>query len=101
MRAREHVLVLARPRPPAPPAAGRCHGRPSDRRAEIIALRYLDVCLVLATAPFVLAGNLPVTGYLIGAGAWLLTRARHRFHPLTRAPRRRREVPRRPAGRGA
>jgi hypothetical protein len=41
----------------------------------MIALRYLDVCLVLATAPFVLAGNLPVTGYLIGAGAWLLTRA--------------------------
>ncbi|HXP28974.1 MAG TPA: hypothetical protein VN804_04410 [Solirubrobacteraceae bacterium] len=41
----------------------------------MIALRYLDVCLVLATAPFVLAGNLPLTGYLIGAGAWLLTRA--------------------------
>lgn len=38
-------------------------------------LRYLDVCLVLATAPFVLAGNLPVAGYLIGAGAWILTRA--------------------------
>lgn len=37
-------------------------------------LRYLDVCLVLATAPFVLAGGLPLTGYLIGAGAWLLTR---------------------------
>jgi hypothetical protein len=41
----------------------------------VIALRYLDVCLVLATAPFVLAGNLPITGYLIGAAAWLLTRA--------------------------
>jgi hypothetical protein len=41
----------------------------------MIALRYLDVCLVLATAPFVLVGNLPITGYLIGAGAWLLTRA--------------------------
>jgi hypothetical protein len=41
----------------------------------VITLRYLDVCLVLATAPFVLAGNLPITGYLIGAGAWLLTRA--------------------------
>ncbi len=37
-------------------------------------LRYLDVCLVLATAPFVLAGNLPLAGYLIGAAAWLLTR---------------------------
>ncbi|HWF31894.1 MAG TPA: hypothetical protein VG188_04985 [Solirubrobacteraceae bacterium] len=37
-------------------------------------LRYLDVCLVLATAPFVLAGGLPLAGYLIGALAWLLTR---------------------------
>lgn len=37
-------------------------------------LRYLDVCLVLATAPFVLAGGLPLTGYLIAAAAWILTR---------------------------
>ena len=40
-----------------------------------ILLRYLDVCLVLATAPFVLAGGMPVAGYLIGAVAWLCTRA--------------------------
>jgi len=39
-----------------------------------IFLRYLDVCLVLATAPFVLAAGMPVTGYLIGTLAWLLTR---------------------------
>jgi hypothetical protein len=38
-------------------------------------LRYLDVCLVLATAPFVLAGGMPSLGYLIGAAAWLITRA--------------------------
>jgi hypothetical protein len=37
-------------------------------------LRYLDVCLVLATAPFVLVGGMPVLGYLVGALAWLLTR---------------------------
>jgi hypothetical protein len=41
----------------------------------VVTLRYLDVCLVLATAPFVLVGNLPLAGYLIGALAWLLTRA--------------------------
>jgi hypothetical protein len=41
----------------------------------VIFLRYLDVCLVLATAPFVLVGGMPALGYLIGAGAWLLTRA--------------------------
>ena len=37
-------------------------------------LRYLDVCLVLATGPFVLVGGLPMFGYLVGAAAWLLTR---------------------------
>ncbi len=36
--------------------------------------RYLDVCLVLATAPFVLAAGMPTLGYLVGATAWLLTR---------------------------
>jgi hypothetical protein len=40
----------------------------------VVVLRYLDVCLVLATAPFVLIGGLPTLGYLIGAAAWLLTR---------------------------
>jgi hypothetical protein len=32
------------------------------------------VCLVLATAPFVLVAGMPVVGYVIGAGAWLFTR---------------------------
>jgi hypothetical protein len=40
----------------------------------MVALRYLDVCLVLLTAPFVLVAGLPTVGYLIGAAAWLLTR---------------------------
>jgi hypothetical protein len=37
-------------------------------------LRYLDVVLVLLTAPFVLAAGMPMLGYLVGAAAWLLTR---------------------------
>jgi hypothetical protein len=37
-------------------------------------LRYLDVCLVLATAPFVPIAGLPLLGYLLAAVAWLLTR---------------------------
>jgi len=41
----------------------------------VFLLRYLDVCLVLATAPFVLVGGLPTLGYVIAAAAWLLTRA--------------------------
>jgi hypothetical protein len=41
----------------------------------VVTLRYLDVCLVLATAPFVLIAGLPMLGYLVAACAWLLTRA--------------------------
>lgn len=41
----------------------------------MVFLRYLDVCLVLATAPFVLVGGMPTLGYVVGACAWLLTRA--------------------------
>ena len=41
----------------------------------MVVLRYLDVCLVLATAPIVLVGGMPTLGYLVGAAAWLLTRA--------------------------
>ncbi|TMK25968.1 MAG: hypothetical protein E6G62_03625 [Actinobacteria bacterium] len=40
----------------------------------MVFLRYLDVCLVLATAPFVLIGGLPIFGYLVGTCAWVLTR---------------------------
>jgi cation transporter-like permease len=40
----------------------------------VTSVRYLDICLVLASAPFVLAASLPMLGYLVGAGAWLLTR---------------------------
>jgi hypothetical protein len=38
------------------------------------ALRYLDVGLVIASAPVVVAAGLPVIGYLFGAGAWVITR---------------------------
>lgn len=38
------------------------------------ALRYLDIGLVLATAPFVALGGLPGLGYALGGGVWILTR---------------------------
>lgn len=54
-------------------------------------LRYLDVYLVLVTAPFVLAAGMPLAGYLIGAGAWIATRlgaaALHARAALSRDPR--------------
>jgi hypothetical protein len=40
----------------------------------VVLLRYLDVCLVLATAPFVPIAGLPLLGYLLAAVAWILTR---------------------------
>jgi hypothetical protein len=39
------------------------------------AAKYLDVGLVVATAPFVALAGLPMIGYLFGAVAWVLTRA--------------------------
>ena len=38
------------------------------------ALRYIDVGLVLATAPFVVVADLPLLGYALGAAAWIVTR---------------------------
>lgn len=37
-------------------------------------LRYLDVGLVVATAPVVALAGLPALGYALGAGAWVATR---------------------------
>lgn len=37
--------------------------------------RYLDVWLLLATAPFVLIAGLPVLGYVLATVAWIITRA--------------------------
>jgi hypothetical protein len=37
-------------------------------------VRYLDVVIVVLAAPFVILTGAPVLGYLVGAGAWILTR---------------------------
>ena len=38
-------------------------------------VRYLDVIVVVLAAPFVVLMDLPVLGYAVGAGAWILQRA--------------------------
>jgi hypothetical protein len=38
------------------------------------ALRYFDIGLVLITAPFVALAGLPMLGYALAAGAWIVTR---------------------------
>lgn len=40
----------------------------------LAAVRYLDVIVVVAAAPFVLLTGLPALGYLVGAAAWIATR---------------------------
>ena len=37
-------------------------------------VRYLDVVVVVLAAPFVILTGAPVLGYLVGAGAWIVTR---------------------------
>ena len=37
-------------------------------------LRWVDVILLVAAAPFVLLMGAPALGFLAGAGAWILTR---------------------------
>jgi hypothetical protein len=39
-----------------------------------VALRFLDVGLVVLAFPFVVVAGLPVLGYAIGAGAWIVQR---------------------------
>lgn len=43
-------------------------------RAPMTVLRYLDVLLVLLSAPFIVAAGMPLFGYAVGASAWLATR---------------------------
>ena len=58
-------------------------------------VRYLDVVLVVLAAPFVILLDLPVLGYLVGAGVWIVQRVLEavldaRVAPLGRAARDRR-----------
>jgi hypothetical protein len=41
----------------------------------MIALRYLDIVLLVIALPVFLLGGLPMLGYVAGAGAWLVQRA--------------------------
>jgi hypothetical protein len=45
--------------------------RSSDPAA---ALRFLDVGLIILALPFVVVAGLPVLGYAVGAGAWIVQR---------------------------
>jgi hypothetical protein len=41
----------------------------------MIALRYLDIVLLIVALPVFLIGGLPMLGYVAGGGAWLVQRA--------------------------
>jgi len=49
-------------------------GAPGDSPAWLLLARYLDVCLVVASAPFVLLAGMPRLGYALGAGGWIVVR---------------------------
>jgi hypothetical protein len=45
-----------------------------DPNALLTLARYLDVVLVIASAPFILLAGMPRLGYVLGAGGWILIR---------------------------
>ena len=51
------------------------HSSHAMRRSDpLMVLRYLDVVVVVLAAPFVILTGLPVLGYVVGAGVWILQR---------------------------
>lgn len=48
---------------------------PAIAEQPVSALRYLDVLLVVVAAPIMLLIGVSASGYLIGAGAWIVLRA--------------------------
>ena len=57
-----------------PSMLARADNRRSSDHATLTFVRYVDVVLVLASAPFVFLAHMPRLGYVIGAGGWILTR---------------------------
>ena len=49
-------------------------GAPGDFPVWLVVARYLDVCLVVASAPFVLLAGMPRLGYTLGAVGWIVVR---------------------------
>jgi hypothetical protein len=45
----------------------------------LLVARYLDVVLVIASAPFVLLAGLPLFGYAVAAGGWIVIRFASEF----------------------
>jgi hypothetical protein len=49
-------------------------GSPGEVNFALTLARYLDVVLVIASAPFILLAGMPRLGYLLGAGGWIVIR---------------------------
>jgi hypothetical protein len=59
--------MLARAHAPSSRSSG-------DPNALLALARYLDVVLVIASAPFILLAGMPRLGYVLGAGGWIVIR---------------------------
>jgi hypothetical protein len=69
------MLVRApatRPGPSAPAPAASPGG--GENAAVLTFARYLDVVLVVASAPFVLLAGMPTLGFVLGAVGWIVIR---------------------------
>jgi len=49
-------------------------GSPGEANVALTLARYLDVVLVIASAPFILLAGMPRLGYLLGAVGWIVIR---------------------------
>ena len=47
---------------------------PDESPAALVLARYIDVVLVIASAPFVLLAGMPRFGYAVGAAGWIVIR---------------------------
>jgi hypothetical protein len=68
--------MLARAHAPAPRASSDLGGGGGEHGlgGALLLARYLDIVLVVASAPFVLLAGLPRFGYLLAAGGWIVVR---------------------------
>jgi hypothetical protein len=66
--------MLARAHATTPGASSDLPGSAPSGGGVLLLARYLDVVLVVASAPFVLLAGLPLFGYLLAAGGWIAIR---------------------------
>jgi hypothetical protein len=68
------MLARAHATTPVAPSDAAGHGGSNGPAGFLLLARYLDVVLVVTSAPFVLLAGLPAFGYGLAAGGWVVIR---------------------------